>query len=119
MQGVLEAALSKIANHPIAVQGAGRTDSGVHALGQVFSCIWPGGPPPARLYHALSRMLSPEMRIVELAHAPRSFSARFSAQGKRYAYTLDLAHVPHPLTARYAWSVHRELDLDAIRRAEL
>lgn len=116
VQGALEAALSQIASAPVAVQGAGRTDSGVHALGQVFSCVWPGGMPPARLRHALSRMLSPEIRVTELAPAPPHFNARFSACGKRYAYTLDLAREPHPFAARYAWSVHHDLDLDIIRR---
>lgn len=116
VQGVLEAALSRIANSPIAVQGAGRTDSGVHALGQVFSCVWPGAAPPVRLQHALSRMLGPEIRISELSLAPPHFSARFSAQGKRYAYSIDFARAPHPLAARFAWSVHHDVDLDAIRR---
>jgi len=116
VQGVLEAALSQIASRPISVQGAGRTDSGVHALGQVFSCAWPTPTPPERLRHALSRMLTPEIRVSELALAPAHFSARFSARGKRYAYTLDFARAPHPLLARYAWSVHHDVDLDAVRR---
>lgn len=115
VQGVLEAAFSQIAGQPVAVQGAGRTDSGVHALGQVISLEWPRTPPP-RLRHAVSRMLAPEVRISALEPAPPGFNARFSAKSKRYVYSLDLSREPHPLAARYAWNVHHDLDLDVIRR---
>lgn len=115
VQGVLEAAFSQIAGQPVAVQGAGRTDSGVHALGQVISLEWPRTP-PARLRHAVSRMLAPEVRVSALEPAPEGFNARFSAKSKRYAYSLDLSQEPHPLAARYAWNVHHDLDLVVIRR---
>lgn len=115
VQGELEKALSQIAGRAITVQGAGRTDSGVHALGQVFSCSWPC-PPPRRLRHALSRMLGPEMRVTALEVAPPDFNARFWATGKRYVYTLDLGREPHPFAARYAWHVRHPLDLEMLRR---
>ena len=115
VQGALEGALAQIAGEPVAVQCAGRTDSGVHALGQVFSCVWPGVP-PARLRHALSRMLGPEIRVTALEPAPPGFNARFSAKSKRYVYSLDLGREANPLAARYAWHVRHVLDLDAIRR---
>lgn len=115
VQGVLQEAMSRIAGRPIAVQGAGRTDSGVHAFGQVFSCSWPGTP-PARLRHALSRILGPEIRVTELAEAPPGFNARYWAKSKRYSYSLDLGREPNPFTARYAWHVRHGLDLDVVRR---
>lgn len=115
VQGELEATLSKIAGQPIAVQGAGRTDSGVHALGQVFSCVWPGTP-PARLRHALSRILGPEIRVTELSPAPPGFSARFWAKSKVYAYSLDLGREANPFAARHAWHVRHTVDLDVVRR---
>ena len=83
VQGEIEAALSKIADSPVSIQGAGRTDAGVHALGQVFSCRWPGKA-PQRLAHALCKMLSPKIRIESLQEVPHSFNARFDAKGKRY-----------------------------------
>ena len=116
VQGELEAALSRVAGRPIAVVGAGRTDSGVHALGQVFSCTWPAEAPPARLRHALCRMLGPEMRVRSLEVAPAAFSARFWARSKRYAYTLDFGREPNPFAAHFAWHMRHPLDLDLVRR---
>jgi len=110
VQGEIERAMSSIANQPIAIQGAGRTDAGVHAFGQVFSCVWPGEP-PARLAHALSKMLAPEIRIEGMEQAAPEFNARFSATSKRYRYAFELARSPHPLGARYAWQVPYDVDL--------
>ncbi len=111
VQGELEAALSRIAGRPTPIQGAGRTDAGVHAFGQVFSCRWPA-PPPDRLRHALSQMLSPEIRVTELITAAESFNARFDAVGKSYAYTIDVSKEADPFSAHYAWHVPYKLDLN-------
>lgn len=111
VQGEIEAALSRIAGDiPVRVQGASRTDAGVHAFGQVFSFEWPEEP-PQRMRHALSKMLAPEIRILSLDCAIEGFNARFSARGKRYAYSIDLGKEPEPFLARYAWHVHHPLDL--------
>ena len=115
VQGELEGVLSRIANAPIRIQGAGRTDSGVHAFGQVFSFAWPGSPAP-RLRHAVSKMLAPEIRVTALEPAAPEFNARFGAKHKRYRYALDLAPEAHPLAARYAWHVPYELDVALIER---
>lgn len=114
VQGVLETAMNRIAGRPVHVQGASRTDAGVHALGQVFSCRWPG-PFPAQLRRALSRMLGPEIWVTDLIEAPPDFNARFWAKSKRYAYSLDLGREPDPLSARYAWHVPYRVDLDCAR----
>lgn len=111
VQGEIETALSRIASQPIRIQGAARTDAGVHAFGQVFSCRWPGVL-PSRLRHAVSKMLSPEIRIVELVEIPDDFNARFAAHGKRYAYTIDFGREPDPFSARYAWHVPYRVDLE-------
>lgn len=113
VQGEMEAAFSRVASQPIRVQGAGRTDSGVHALGQVFSCRWPR-PVSERLRHALSQMLSPEIRIVELIEAPETFNARYDALSKRYVYTIDLGREPDPFCAPYAWHVPYRTSMDLI-----
>jgi tRNA pseudouridine38-40 synthase len=110
VQGEIEAALSRIADQPLSIQGAGRTDAGVHAFGQVCSFSWPGEP-PARLAHALSKMLAPQIRIESLEQVPPEFNARFSATSKRYRYAIEQARTPHPLSARHAWQVPHPLDL--------
>lgn len=116
VQGMLEDALSRIAGRAVAIQGAGRTDAGVHAFGQVFSCRWPGTP-PSRLGYAVSQMVGPEIRIDSVTEAPPGFNARFDACGKRYVYAFDLNRRPDPFSARYAWHVPYRLDLALFRRA--
>ncbi len=113
IQGEIEAAMAKMVGKRVVIQCAGRTDSGVHALGQVFSFRWPGEP-PARLRHALSQMLRTDIRIVEIARVPDDFNACFSALGKRYAYTFDFGHEADPFSARYAWHVPVTVDLEHV-----
>lgn len=114
VQGAIQDAMSRIMQQPIRIQGASRTDAGVHALGQVFSCHWPG-PFPQRLRYALSRMLAPEVVVTELVEAPPDFNARFAAKAKRYAYSLDLGRAPDPFSARYAWFVKHRIDPGYLR----
>ncbi len=114
VQGEIEAALSRIASEPVRIQGAGRTDAGVHALGQVFSCEWPRPEVPPQLSHALSRMLEPEIQICHLAPVDSEFNARFSAKAKRYCYTFNFSREMDPFSAPYTWQVPYAVDLDLI-----
>ncbi|MBN2310902.1 MAG: tRNA pseudouridine(38-40) synthase TruA [Candidatus Hydrogenedentes bacterium] len=114
VQGDIEAALSRIASAPIRIHGAGRTDAGVHALGQVCSFTWPGDHALERLRRSLSKMLSPDVQITRLDEAPAGFDARRSARAKRYAYAFALSREPDPLSARYAWCVPWPVDLDRL-----
>ncbi len=115
VQGALEEAFSRIATVPVAIQGAGRTDAGVHALGQVFSCRWPGEP-PRRLAHAVSQMLGPEIRLESVEPVRPEFNARFDARSKRYVYTFDFNRHPDPFLARYAWHVPYRVNLSLVER---
>lgn len=117
VQGELEGALSKMASRRVVIHGSGRTDAGVHALGQVFSCRWPEEAPDcARLRRALSGMLGPEIRVTSVEPAPDHFHAQRSAVGKRYAYVMSLAREPDPFSARYAWCHRWGLDLGRLER---
>ena len=116
VQGVIEGALTSIAGQPITILGAGRTDAGVHALGQVFTCQWPKDRPHAPLQKSLSSMLSPEIRIESVDFASQGFHVIGDAKAKRYAYTLSLAQHPDPFSARYAWAVSPDLNLDEVAR---
>ncbi|MCK5861029.1 MAG: tRNA pseudouridine(38-40) synthase TruA [Candidatus Hydrogenedentes bacterium] len=113
VQGELERAFSRLANADITIQGSGRTDAGVHALAQVFSCRWPGVV-PIRLAHATSRMLSPEIHVLSVEEVDSEFNARFGAYWKRYVYTFDFNRFPDPLSARYAWHVPYRIDLGVL-----
>ena len=114
VQGELERVLSQIAGSPIRICGSGRTDAGVHALGQVFSCLWPGELDTARIRRSISKMLSPEIRAERVEEMPFDFHARFSAVAKRYAYSIAFAREPDPFWARYAWSLPYKIDLDRL-----
>ena len=115
VQQVIEEALGRLAGAPVVIQGAGRTDAGVHALGQAFSFTWTVDKWP-RLRHALNDMLAPRVRIDRMLRVPPGFNARFQARSKRYAYAFDLSRHADPLSARYAWHVPYPVDLDRIRR---
>jgi tRNA pseudouridine38-40 synthase len=114
VQAAVEEALASIAQEPVRVHAAGRTDAGVHALGQVMHFDWPVGRPHDRLALALSRMLAPSVQVSNLLAVPPSFHARYSATGKHYAYTLHLAPAPDPFTARHAWQVRAAVDMERL-----
>jgi tRNA pseudouridine38-40 synthase len=101
----------------VAVAGAGRTDAGVHALGQVASFELPRELPPPDLARALNGLLPTDVRVLEAAYAPVGFHARRSALGKLYRYELDLGPVQVPQRRRYAGHVPFPLDEERVRAA--
>jgi tRNA pseudouridine38-40 synthase len=117
VQGVLTDALATIARRPIGIQGASRTDAGVHALGQVASFETELELEPARLVRGLSALARPGAAVVEAALAPPGFNARFDAQGKRYRYRVLNRSAPSPLHGASAWHVPQPLDLARMERA--
>jgi len=116
VQGVLEAALARIFSTPVRVQGAARTDSGVHAFGQVASAVLPADMDLDRLRRALSGMLRPHVRVEAITPAPDDFNARYDARGKTYAYSFQLAREADPFSARYTWCIPWALDLELLAR---
>lgn len=105
VQSELEAALGRIGWAGKAVWGAGRTDSGVHASGQViaFDFDWSHGDDD--LLRALNANLPPDVAVKALAVAAPDFHPRFRARGRRYRYSIYNGPVRSPLAARYAWHV--------------
>lgn len=112
VQGVLEDALAVILKGPVRLQGAGRTDAGVHALGQAASFESDFPITPERLRKGLSALARPDIAVVEAAEAPSGFNARFDAVGKHYRYAVLNRPSPSPLRLKTRWFVHRKLDLD-------
>jgi len=101
VQGVLEAALQKLADGPVRVAGAGRTDAGCHAAGQVASVTLDTRLEADRLRQALNAHLPPDVRVVEAAEAAPGFHARFDAVRRAYRYLI----IPRPSALRrgFAW----------------
>jgi tRNA pseudouridine38-40 synthase len=117
IQGLLEDSLEPIAGTRITVHGAGRTDSGVHALAQVASVTFPGTLDPGILARALNAVLPPAVRVLAIEEKPADFHARFSAVGKTYEYRIVNAPIVSPFLVRYAWHVVQRLDTDAMKAA--
>lgn len=117
IQGLLEDALRPIEGGAVIVHGAGRTDAGVHALGQVCSISLTVSIEPATLVRALNAVLPPEVRVAEAEVVPGDFHARFSATGKIYEYRIVSAPFVSPFVRRYVWHVTAPLDADAMRAA--
>jgi len=110
VQAALEEKLAIVAGQPVRIIGSGRTDAGVHALGQVISFDWPVDVPLDRLRRSLCQMLSPEIRVESLEPAADDFHATYSAKSKRYAYALCQARDPDPFAARYSWCIPYDID---------
>ena len=96
---------------------AGRTDTGVHALGQVVSVDVEGGPPPDRAAAALNQRLPDEIGVLSSAEAPSGFHARHSARSRTYRYRLLTRATRSPFEARRSWWLPRPLDEDALAAA--
>jgi len=99
----------------VVVAGAGRTDAGVHALGQVASFDLPRDLEPAVLRSALNGLLPADVRVLDAARAPAGFHARKSAVSKLYRYVLDCGGVPLPQRRRFASWVPRRPDEAAVQ----
>ncbi len=96
---------------------AGRTDTGVHALGQVASVDVERGPPPARVAAALNTRLPDEISVVAAEEAAADFHARFSARSRSYRYRIFNRRTPSPFELRRSWWVPRPLDDERLATA--
>ncbi len=117
IQALVEDALLPIEGRPVTVHGAGRTDAGVHALGQVASATLGTRLEAPTIARALNGVLPPQVRVVGAAEAPDLFHARFSAVGKTYEYRIVNAPLVSPFLHRYVTHIVPPLDLDAMREA--
>jgi tRNA pseudouridine38-40 synthase len=117
VQACLEDALKTMTGEDVAIQGAGRTDAGVHAAGQVASFELAASIPDGGLLRGLNSFLPPDIAILDVSEAPPDFNARFSARGKVYRYRIWNHLVRSPLHARAAWHCRSVLDLAAMRQA--
>lgn len=116
VQGALEAALSRLEPGPRTIAGAGRTDAGVHATGQVAHCDLARDWDPFRLSQALNWHLRPQpVAILAAARVDESFHARFSATERRYLFRLMARRAPLTHARGRAWQIAGPLDLAAMR----
>ncbi len=114
VQGLLTDALTTIDGSPVSVHGAGRTDAGVHAEGQVASFFLNRERTATEIVRALNGSLPSDIRALEAAVVPDDFHARRDAKSKTYRYHLFNAPVMSPMLHRYAWHYPYSLDLDRL-----
>lgn len=117
VQGVLEDAIASLTGEQVRVLGAGRTDAGVHAAGQVIAFRTGSRIPVERWPYALNSRLPPSVVVQEAAEAPEGFHPRRDAVAKVYQYTIWNAPFPCPFWSRWALHVPPPLDVDAMARA--
>ena len=119
VQAELERALTRLVDRPIRVLGAGRTDTGVHALGQVigFTIEWPEKHGLEALHRALNANLPPDIAVSDLVVARPGFHPRFDACRRSYEYHILNVPVRQPLWRYRAWHVVQWLDVDQMNEA--
>lgn len=116
--GTLLEALERVLQAPVTMRVAGRTDTGVHAWGQVVSFDAPAeGLDLDLVQRSVNTQLAPDIVAREVATAPPEFDARRSALARRYRYTVLNREVPDPFLAATSWHVTEPLDLAALRLA--
>src|SRR5215467_4090658 len=117
IQGEIVAVLRRLTQENIAIHGSGRTDAGVHALGQVASFRTQTALSTGDLQRALNALLPPEIRIVAAEETGPDFNARWSARAKTYRYRLYRGKIVPPALWRYVLHYPFPLDEDAMRDA--
>ncbi|MGB4097966.1 MAG: tRNA pseudouridine(38-40) synthase TruA [bacterium] len=117
VQGELEKALSVITDRPVTVHSAGRTDTGVHALGQVANFHTESVLSIERMLKGLNSILPGDIAVKRIEDVPDDFHARFSALSRRYEYLIDPRSLRSVFNRRFALHVPYSLDCEAIREA--
>lgn len=120
MQGELEAALSRLSGEPVRANLAGRTDTGVHAWGQVATLRFPERlrlDSPGAVKRALNGILPSDLAVLDAEEVEETFHARFSARQRAYRYLIWNAEEPLPLLRRYSLHIRRRLNREAMQSA--
>ena len=117
IQGELESVLTNLAQHPVFITGAGRTDSGVHALGQVisFTIEWRHGE--GALQRAMNANLPEDIAVKCLEETAETFHPRFDARRRGYLYHVYNRPVRSPIHRNRSWHIARQLDLGEMNKA--
>jgi tRNA pseudouridine38-40 synthase len=117
IQGTLASVIGRITGEKVRPQGSGRTDAGVHALGQVMTFVTESAVPTENFLKAMNDILPASIRILQVTEADREFHARRSARAKTYRYRIYRESICSPFLARYVWHYPYPLNEEAMRRA--
>lgn len=117
IQGKVEGVLSRLTGQPVELHGSGRTDAGVHALGQVANVKLPRPFDPSELLRELNRYLPADIGVIAVEPAPERFHARLNARSKTYRYRIWNSEIPNVLERSYLYPLPEPLDVAAMERA--
>ena len=117
VQEVLHKAVEKILDHPVKIYAGGRTDAGVHAMGQVANFFTEKKIELSNLTKGLNSILPRDIRVRDTHEGDQSFHARYSAKAKTYVYCILNAQYNSPFLDRYAWHIHYSLNAHAMDKA--
>jgi tRNA pseudouridine38-40 synthase len=117
IQQVLEEVIALVVKHPITITGAGRTDAGVHAKGQVINFKTDCHIPIDRVVLAMNSLLPSDIAAKEAEEVPVSFNAQRSAKSKIYRYSVYNSRVPSAFERLYSYYVPQKLDIDKMKEA--
>ncbi|MGQ9674912.1 MAG: tRNA pseudouridine(38-40) synthase TruA [Chloroflexota bacterium] len=117
VQGQLEQALLRLTGESIRVVGAGRTDAGVHATGQVVNFVTTSALPPEKFVRALNSLLPPDVAVKAASYVEAGFHARFSARSREYEYRILNRSAKPAVGRQYVYHYRRWLDVEAMHEA--
>jgi tRNA pseudouridine38-40 synthase len=117
VQGILEDALTQLTGARPGTNGSGRTDAGVHALGQVVNFLTASQHSTETFVRALNAILPRDVRVFTAEEKPQAFHATLDAKSKVYRYEIDNGRIADVFQLRYRWHVPRQLDAAAMARA--
>jgi tRNA pseudouridine38-40 synthase len=117
LQGKLEAILTKMTGSDVEVQGSGRTDAGVHALGQVANFHIDTNKTPGQIQDYLNQYLPEDMGVIAISKVEERFHARLNAKGKVYCYRVFNSNTPHVFDRRYGYTFLEKLDVEEMKKA--
>lgn len=117
IQGKLEALLARLEGQAVEVQGAGRTDAGVHAKGQVCTCRLDSNWREAELRDAMNQYLPSDIAVLQVEKVPERFHARLSATGKTYCYRIWTGEIPNVFERNYVYPYPARVSVEQMREA--
>lgn len=117
IQGKLEMLLSKMAGTKVEIHGSGRTDAGVHAIGQVANFHIDTKMTPEEIMQYINTYLPEDIAVIAIEEVSERFHSRLNAKGKTYCYRVQNSRIPHVFDRRYVHVVEQKLDVAAMKRA--
>ena len=117
IQGKLEMLLTRMCGEPIELQGSGRTDAGVHALGQVANFHTKCQMSVEEMLEYMNHYLPEDIAVVDISEVAERFHSRLNAVGKCYTYRIINSSIPDVFWRRYAYEVQEKLDIEAMQKA--